>query len=540
MLVENAYAFALKQQQVMMEGGDVKEGENISSSVMTENESVEKVEQLLREESRADRHKGSKTAGDIDEWRTGQDASDGEKKKDDTTTLPSILHDRPRAIRALNIWSTRLQSIPYSRWTIGASTALDHWIAREVLRMEEMAWQQVLEGGGTDAYVIDGDMLQGGESKRGLMDRMRDIVLVRGALFPETQLEGGGLGGGGDELVGDLEPDLLEGDSNATEKSIDELLASLGELDDDDDGSSWKFDDEDDKKEDVQDDGVADEKMAAIMDELQVWRRRNESSPYDAWDGDRKSEFDQWIEKYVSILYPEADAGSVDKEATRNSLLSERPTDSSKTKEFWNNVRTQSEAELFLQDYRAAAQDRLNSMDEAHLLTDEGAKMQTELEMILSVSFDVQLEKIVNMGTLRPILDDYAPGKERTTFLEKYAPIFLEGLEMEHLVPDPDGPIGVDDLSSDMRDELSAEWTTSSGLAAADGSEPRFAIQMVAHGTDEFGTARAERARALYQLWNEHKANRARFEESLFKKGYLPLRENGIRIKRKPTKDKKK
>mmetsp|Transcript_25657 Transcript_25657/g.55175 ORF Transcript_25657/g.55175 Transcript_25657/m.55175 type:complete len:752 (+) Transcript_25657:95-2350(+) len=536
MLVENAYAFALRQQQVLLQGDEKKESSN---GVMSEHESVEKVEQLLREEARTDRQKGRKAAGEIDEWRSGQEApADGEKKEEyDDSTLPSILHDRPRAIRALNIWSTRLQSIPYSRWTIGASTALDHWIAREVLQMDELAWQQVLEGGGTDAYVVDGeDTLQGGESKRGLMDRMRDIVLVRGALFPETQLGDGGGVGSGMELVGDLDANLLEGGGdNATEKSIDELLASLGELDDDDDGTSWKFDDEDEKKEEEEAHyGAADEKMASIMDELQVWRGRNASSPYEAWDVDRKTEFDQWIEKYVTTLYPEADASTVDKEATRNSLLSERPIDSNKTKEFWNNARTETEAELFLQDYRSSAQDRLNSLDEEYVLTKEGAKIQTELETILSVPFEVQLEKIVDMGTLRPILDDYAPGKERTSFLEKYAPMFLEGLEMEHLVPDRDGPIGLDDLSSDLRDELSGEWTPESGLAAVDGGqEPRFKIQMVAYGTDEFGSARAERARAMYQLWNEHKANRARFEESLFKKGYLGLKEDGVRIKKK-------
>lgn len=93
---------------------------------------------------------------------------------------------------------------------------------------------------------------------------------------------------------------------------------------------------------------------------------------------------------------------------------------------------------------------------------------------------------------------------------------------MEHLVPDPDGPIGLDDLSSDVRDEMSREWTPESGLAASDG-EPRFAIRMVAYGTDEYGSARSERAREMYRLWNEHKANRARFEEQLFKKGYLGL-----------------
>lgn len=153
MLVENAYAFALKQQGVMMEGA--RSGE--ATDAVTEDESVERVEQLLREEARDNRQRGRRTAEDVADWRSGQKSASIEedsKEEDaaaenddggDDTTLPSILHDRPRAIRALNIWSARLRSIPYSRWTIGASTALDHWIAREVLQMEELTWQMVLE-----------------------------------------------------------------------------------------------------------------------------------------------------------------------------------------------------------------------------------------------------------------------------------------------------------------------------------------------------------------------------------------------------------
>ena len=128
--------------------------------------------------------------------------------------------------------------------------------------------------------------------------------------------------------------------------------------DDDDDGTSWKFDDNDDdddgkkKEEDAGGSGDIDnEKVASIMDELQVWRGGNALSPYKAWDADRKDEFDvrfqfmvcvsvfvrlststfspsdcthgisnnlhvstihfslsrlvqQWIESYVSTLYP--------------------------------------------------------------------------------------------------------------------------------------------------------------------------------------------------------------------------------------------
>ena len=122
--------------------------------------------------------------------------------------------------------------------------------------MSERAWQRVLEGGGTDAYQVangkgsDSDSLPGGESRRGILDRMRDIVVVRGALFPKTLVAAGPAdAGAGDSLRGDLDDNLASSGKgvSATEKSIDELLASLGVDDDDnDDGTSWKFDDDDD------------------------------------------------------------------------------------------------------------------------------------------------------------------------------------------------------------------------------------------------------------------------------------------------------
>ena len=235
-LVENAYAFALRQQQIMIR----------DDKVMTERESIERVEDLLRDEARANRQRGRKTAEEVEAWSKAvadnggrwlqQGGKDEESKgedaggdENDATTLPSILHERPHAIRALNIWSARLSSTPYARWTIGASTALDHWIAREVLQMSEQAWQRVLEGGGTDAYQVangkggDSDTLPGGESRRGLLGRMRDIVVVRGALFPETlDAAGPAYAGAGDLLRGDLDDDLASSGKgvSATEKSI--------------------------------------------------------------------------------------------------------------------------------------------------------------------------------------------------------------------------------------------------------------------------------------------------------------------------------
>ena len=48
-------------------------------------------------------------------------------------------------------------------------------------------------------------------------------------------------------------------------------------------------------------------------------------------------------------------------------------------------------------------------------------------------------------------------------------------------------------------------------------------MEMIKYGTDEFGTARSQRARMLYRAWNELKAGRARYEETMFKKGKLGL-----------------
>lgn len=194
-----------------------------------------------------------------------------------------------------------------------------------------------------------------------------------------------------------------------------------------------------------------------------------------------------------------------------------------------------------MEDYRKHAEEKLQSLNDASSQTDEEKQTMSELQAILSVPFERQLQKILDMGTLRPVLDDYTPGTERNAFLEKYTPIFLEGLVMEHLVPDADGPIGLDDLSSEIRDELSKQWLPGGDIGSRSDQEPRFAIRMIAYGTDEFATSRAERARDMYRLWNEYKVGRARFEEALFKKGFLPVEEDGTRggkrkVKKTPEK----
>jgi hypothetical protein len=76
----------------------------------------------------------------------------------------------------------------------------------------------------------------------------------------------------------------------------------------DDDDDDFKFDDllstKSDEENDAEDlDGIHDEKMTAIMDELQIWRSRNLSSPYESWDVDRKTEFDVSIHLGLNQLF---------------------------------------------------------------------------------------------------------------------------------------------------------------------------------------------------------------------------------------------
>jgi hypothetical protein len=144
-IVENAYGFALRQQQIMIR----------DDKVMTERERIERVEELVRDEARANRQRGRKTTEEVEAWSKAvaadggrglqQGGKDEESKgedaggdKNDATTLPSILHERPRAICALNIWL----------WTISASRALDHWITREVLQMSDRPGRGCSRGAG--------------------------------------------------------------------------------------------------------------------------------------------------------------------------------------------------------------------------------------------------------------------------------------------------------------------------------------------------------------------------------------------------------
>jgi hypothetical protein len=64
----------------------------------------------------------------------------------DDENLALLYSDNQRSFEGMITWTKRLQAVPYGQWTVGASTALDHWIAKRVLGLSEETWLALLEG----------------------------------------------------------------------------------------------------------------------------------------------------------------------------------------------------------------------------------------------------------------------------------------------------------------------------------------------------------------------------------------------------------
>jgi hypothetical protein len=146
--------------------------------------------------------------------------------------------------------------------------------------------------------------------------------------------------------------------------------------------------------------------------------------------------------------------------------------------------------------------------------TEVDKKSREALEVFLSLPYDKQVHQLVTLGTLRPILDEYYKESDRLKFMEKYSETLLEGMEIEHLVSDPNGLITAQDIGPGFFNKNEKIDPNS-----------RFSIEKIPYGTNDFGMTRSERARMLYRAWNTHKAGRARYAESQFKKGKMPLKE---------------
>lgn len=448
-LLNKAYAVAIKQEQVMRSG-------------VSEEASLAIVEELLREEAQQERVHSRKVQTKVQDWKHKKKAvaiadddfpafveEDAPTQEEDTQSVPSVLHSKPRTIQGMSIWSKKLQAIPYQEWTIGACVALDHFVAVAILDVSEDTWDALLEG-----------------SDHSLKSIGRDIVMTRRAIFPETALE---------EMEDDDEQQLDDDDDeDSKESSIDDLLASLSGFDNDEvEKFTWKNNESD-----------PDTKIDALVNELQDWRTKQMETDFKMWSDQDKKEFTVWLKTYVETLQGDDSMESIDWTATREALLSVPPTTREESNQFWDSIRDEGQAEIFLQDL-------------------EEQKEGESLAPFWNLTHAEQVERLAAIGTMRPLLDEYANKQQRLKFLDRHADKLLEGLELEHIVMDPKGPI------------TSADLQNMSTMRGMEGD--RFSIQKLPYGSNEKG-------RLLFAEWNRHKAGRARYEEHMFKEGKLGLR----------------
>jgi len=501
--LNHAYEFAMKQYNVLQDNKGI-----------SEKESIQIVEDLLAKEETNETIQTRKNSQDIRKWRhrkeevkapeleTGTDIKDTSEPTPPSSTIPSILHSKPRTITAMNIWGQRLAAVPYHQWNVGAATALDHWIACDVLEMSEETWSNLLNGELESEVGNAGGVIQVGNFAKG-----KDIVQVRGNLFPETMI-GNDITANDDEMDSDLTlhdaHDLLDDSTlgkdnieDVTERSIDELLRTLESLDEE----NVPEEEDQSSSPDVALEGDNfDSQVSTMTESLQKWRLKNQEILFLEWKSDEKKEFNQWLASYVNLLRTESD-GKVDLVATREALLAEPPRSSVESKSFWSRISDEAEAEILLQDILSNF--KLDSKEGENVVNFQSREA---FESFLAIPYKMQLQKLISLGTLRPVLDEYAKESDRASFIQKYGEILLEGIEIEHLVPDPEGPISINELGDKL-------IIRKEDMEKGD----RFAIKMIPYGSDDFGTSRSERARALYRAWNIQKAGRANYEEHLFK-----------------------
>ena len=193
-------------------------------------------------------------------------------------------------------------------------------------------------------------------------------------------------------------------------------------------------------------------------------------------------------------------------------MLSEPPRYRDESEAFWSQINDETDAEILLHNL---TKEGIHAPAEGESTAEK--KARESLEAFLSMPYTKQLGQIISLGALRPILDEYSSEEDRMNFMERYGETLLEGMEIEHLVSDPNGNITVDDIGDESL--LSKQKVR---------PDERFSVKMVPYGTDEFGLSRSEKARALYRAWNMQKAGRARYAENMFKAGKIPLKDGDV------------
>mmetsp|Transcript_26078 Transcript_26078/g.71815 ORF Transcript_26078/g.71815 Transcript_26078/m.71815 type:complete len:799 (-) Transcript_26078:64-2460(-) len=443
--------------------------------------------------------------------RQGDDKDSSKQQTGLESLYDNVLGSNPRVLEAMMRWSVRLREVPYAEWTIGASTALDHWIARQVLHMSEETWQSLLEG-------HDMDLLPLG----------RSIVQTREALFPETVVNPSELDEDDGSVDGTADP-YFEDDSSSFEKdastskleedqSLEALLASLGDMSEGDNNkSSFGGSQPTPASSAPTNRRKTDQDMDELMAELQDYRRMNAQTPFDSWQPEDQYSFGEWFDKkFAPAMLPEKGMMSgMDMADVKKALLAAPAVTAEESDKFWSGLQTEQDAVKLLDQMRNDG-------------PPPGASILQQA--FWDLSYEEQLQQMLNLGAIRPLLDEYVKESDRLAFIQRYYDVLLTGVPLEYLVPDNDeGSITAADL----------QFETINRLRLNKNDPQRYKVQVVpfrgaatdiAGALDEKGraipatTQQLERSRALYKAWNERKANRASYEEEMFKTYRLGLR----------------
>jgi hypothetical protein len=202
-----------------------------------------------------------------------------------------------------------------------------------------------------------------------------------------------------------------------------------------------------------------------------------------------------WIRDYVATVTD--GKSSVDYDATRKALLSQPPIRREQADGFWTAIQDETDAELFLQNLHKDGMPRVSLLS----------------ELFYELPYQEQLQKLLDLGTLRPLLDEYSTESKRRQFMAQYGHLLMEGVLTDHLIADPNGPIYGRELG---------RWGENAGIS----SQERFRMEQIPYGSEHSSDESIERARMLLAAWTELKVGRARYEEYLFGKGKLGLTYN--------------
>jgi len=505
-VLSNAYEFAIKQLEYQSCNPDI-----------SEEDSYKAVEDLLLREDRDERVRSRevrdtfvteqedkiKKEQDVEKkmmdvigddnttnYGIGGKENSSTSSKDENNTIPSILHNKPRIALQLSAWGDRLRQVPYKEWTIGAITALDHWIATNVLEISETNWERMLAG----------------EEDIGT-SRIKDLLVIRGSLFPETLEENlypsSKLNDEDDEdvsmqSINQILQDLSNNNPD-DEDDADILLKNIND-DEDDVGANTPFSFDDDDEDILLSESTkrADIKLK-LTQELQVYRNIHHNKiPYDQWSDDDITKFDTFFNDYISFFVMPHERKHLDMDETKERLLNMLPNTKDENDEFWKQLEDETTIELFLDELMKKASSKKD---------DEASSPTSAMKEFLNLPYQEQKDRLMTLSTLRPIYDEYGSEQNYEKFFESNKEILLKTIPMETLIQDDkDGYITSKDI-------------TSSNILDND-KDKKFKLSMDEYGNDEM----YQRKKKMLDVWRLYKLKRATVEEEMFKKGELGLK----------------